>query len=673
MLKKNLEHSKSKAWGATIALFSLLALPPNVMAQNTSAEYEFRTEQLKRAQKAIRMQDFQLAFSLYQNAANAGSSEAQFQLASLYGLGQGTQANDELSVQWLEKSAKQNHPAALYHLALELNQSKPLEARGLMQRSAALSYAPAMNYMDKAGSLSKTSLSSLEDNESSLWFGSARKNSVSDLEHLYENGQTIDITDNSGRTALIVAIEFKSTEAINWLLQNQANPNHQDSFGNTPLFIAATHGDSDTLKILIDAGADPQQTLPNGDNLWHHSIRLRQVELAGLLFKSNININRENKDGWTPLDVADYFQDRSLIVQLTQKGAIHGSGWSNRTLEVAEVTADQFLDSAGNSNVKISEIARVVLSGNISLTEQLFEKHPALINQQLDDGSTLLTAVTKESNLEMIEVLLNNRADVNQPSSGGITALHVAARSGNTQIITRLLNQGANPRQSDHNELDAIDWAIQEKQELSALMLLGALPKSDTEIYENYLLGSAQFDLTETSKLLINKSKQLLTDDKGRNALWYAAYNKNIRIINALAVFESNDTTDNLGKTPFFVAAERGCLDCVKALISPKNINQQTNSGNTPLITASKNADINTVKWLLETNADTELRNNQGNTPLITAVERDDFDIVKLLVESGAKVARKNKLGFSAMDIAQRKNQEIFTYLKDKSVLGIFK
>ncbi len=70
-------------------------------------------------------------------------------------------------------------------------------------------------------------------------------------------------------------------------------------------------------------------------------------------------------------------------------------------------------------------------------------------NQRCWGGDTALHIASEFGEIENVEVLLANGADVNIAGDIGYTPLHYAAAKGNTDIIKILLKAGANPNLTD--------------------------------------------------------------------------------------------------------------------------------------------------------------------------------------------------------------------------------
>jgi ankyrin repeat protein len=73
---------------------------------------------------------------------------------------------------------------------------------------------------------------------------------------LIENKANVDSNDNYGNTPLHQALNFNRLEAVQVLISNKANPDVANSAGVTPLHLAVSKGSVEAVEILIKAGAD---------------------------------------------------------------------------------------------------------------------------------------------------------------------------------------------------------------------------------------------------------------------------------------------------------------------------------------------------------------------------------------------------------------------------------
>lgn len=69
---------------------------------------------------------------------------------------------------------------------------------------------------------------------------------------LLNNGASLDIVNNEGDDALILATRARQTAAVAFLLEQKMDPNKKNKDGNSPLHIATANGDINTVNVLLE-------------------------------------------------------------------------------------------------------------------------------------------------------------------------------------------------------------------------------------------------------------------------------------------------------------------------------------------------------------------------------------------------------------------------------------
>lgn len=94
----------------------------------------------------------------------------------------------------------------------------------------------------------------------------ARSGQVAIIEQLVRAGADPDIrdTNENGWTPLLNAVHTHQAGSVDTLLRLGANPDLGG--GLTPLIMAAGSGDTEMVRRLLDAGADPHLTVKSGEN-----------------------------------------------------------------------------------------------------------------------------------------------------------------------------------------------------------------------------------------------------------------------------------------------------------------------------------------------------------------------------------------------------------------------
>ena len=297
------------------------------------------------------------------------------------------------------------------------------------------------------------------------------------VQQLLEYGADPNIGDKNGRTAIHYVIMLDDTEIpqpnekmmsdkleiLQLLIVKGINVNIKDRNEVTALMIASINGFTEAVKLLLQAGADPniEQHIPVKElfitsNLPKtHTIRFtalmyasvqKNSEVTELLLQANANPNQENA---LALMFSALQGCPDIVKQLLEYGAnpnsisnIDGSTALHYVLESQTETPHK--DNKEKTAIKLT------------LIQQLIEKGANIINIQNEDGLTALMMATDDGLLEIVELLLQNGADPNIRGKKGWTALMYACNHGNSKVAKSLLRYSANPQDFSQNELKCL-------------------------------------------------------------------------------------------------------------------------------------------------------------------------------------------------------------------------
>ncbi|KAI8336814.1 Glycerophosphoryl diester phosphodiesterase family-domain-containing protein [Chlamydoabsidia padenii] len=106
------------------------------------------------------------------------------------------------------------------------------------------------------------------------------------LQLLIEKGASVDIADDDGETALLLAIRNGFIDGAKMLIKDgHADVNLSEKInGVTPLMVAAIEGDIDMVQLLLDGGAEKTKVDANGWAAYEHAI-----------FRGHLDIGRKTK------------------------------------------------------------------------------------------------------------------------------------------------------------------------------------------------------------------------------------------------------------------------------------------------------------------------------------------------------------------------------------------
>ena len=221
-------------------------------------------------------------------------------------------------------------------------------------------------------------------------------------EILVRAGANVNLASKNGRTPLLVAAARDgSLETVKMLIEAGADERASDGMGATPLLAASLAGDAETVKFLLDRGADP---------------------------------NQADKAGTTPLQNAAGNLDREMIRALLAKGANVNA-------------ANTFGGRVRHGDIELKGLTPLMLAaphGSPAVLGMLIEAG-AEVDARDSRGMTalMLAAASSRQNHKSMKLLLAHGADPNAVSVKGETPLDWAAKYNDPDVLMLLERAGA--------------------------------------------------------------------------------------------------------------------------------------------------------------------------------------------------------------------------------------
>ena len=237
--------------------------------------------------------------------------------------------------------------------------------------------------------------------------------------------------------------------------------------GFTPLLFAARHGRVENALLLLDAGANINESAPSGESALVIASFSDQSEVAALLLERGADPH-DASAGYTALHTAVVRGDLELVKALCAEGVdpnirlIKGSPqrreaywfglserWSGATpfwlaakfaeVDIMRVLADNDADpllSSDNGTTALMAIAGVgYRPGSIGMNRRDQGIGP--------DAARLLVAASEQPTWEGTKLVLDLGSDVNATNDSGDTALHGAAGHAYSTVVELLVGHGA--------------------------------------------------------------------------------------------------------------------------------------------------------------------------------------------------------------------------------------
>ncbi len=256
----------------------------------------------------------------------------------------------------------------------------------------------------------------------------------------------VDSTDDLKRTALAAAAEAGRSEMVRYLIGVGADVNKcNDVTGSprsTPLVCAAISSSAerdDILRLLLDAGAEPDQLGADGRTALMHAVE-RDVGFFGRIGDFALSTRTLIAAG-ADLEIRDRYGLTSWMRCLSLASSID----VDEVAEQYEAVA-RLLEEAGASTARLPEIELIwaVEVGEIESMRDLLAAG-ADAGARRHDGATALMLAVRDRRREIVRLLLDAGCDVEarQWVDRGPTAADSAAEASDRRLLRMLVEAGA--------------------------------------------------------------------------------------------------------------------------------------------------------------------------------------------------------------------------------------
>ena len=505
----------------------------------------------------------------------------------------------------------------------------------------------------------------------------------------------INAANKDGATPLLLACSTAQAESVRLLLEAKADPNIADADGDACLHAAIAAGCSKgTLQEIIDNGGDVNAVNNRGRTALLMSCSFGQIDSVNVLLGAGADPTLADEKGISCLHAAiDGRCNKETFHALLDHGVHIDTKTKDGTnallsacrREQSEVV--RFLLEAG-ADVNASKpdgdtILHVAVSSNCSKeTLQCIMHHGAVVNAVNSNNETALFLACGSGQEESVKVLLNNAADPNIPESAeGYRSLHAAVHGNcNSEILQEIANKAYVDAQTVYGET-ALFFACLFRQQNSVKVLLktGADPNIATAVGKTSLHAAVTAGCSKKiiQAIIKHGADVNVADSQSVTPLLLACERGALETINVLINAGAHiNITDSYGETWIHWAMKGNCSkETLRAIISHgTDINTANDMHCTPLMLACMLGKVEYINQLLHAGADIEIRGFKGATCIHHAIGRIPYriigkDILQTIIDHGADVNATDNHGKTAlMEACEMRNVDAINILLDAGI-----
>jgi ankyrin repeat protein len=255
----------------------------------------------------------------------------------------------------------------------------------------------------------------------------------------------------SGETPLMVAATRGNLETVRALLSGGANPNAQEvNGGHTALMYALSERQAAVVEELVKHDADVHLGSKTGFTPLMFAAQQGDVDSARILIGAGADPNAaQPKTGLTPLLIASAMGHVQAVDLLLDKGADPNTVDANGYAPLHRVVRDSdyginlqgkdailaivtsLLKHGANPNLRITQDKAKVAAEIKAGANAFYGKRTTVtVTEIVLQGATPLLLAAEVNDLDVVKILVDAKADPNIPTEQGTTALMMASGAG---------------------------------------------------------------------------------------------------------------------------------------------------------------------------------------------------------------------------------------------------
>ncbi|KAK9876233.1 hypothetical protein WA026_012534 [Henosepilachna vigintioctopunctata] len=415
-----------------------------------------------------------------------------------------------------------------------------------------------------------------------------------------------NLHDMHGQAALHVAARLGQSEIVKVLLEAGANVNEADLDGWTPLRAAAWGGHTEVVELLVNHCCVLDSVDAENRTALRAAAWSGHEEIVKILLRRGASVNLTDHEGRTALIAAAYMGHNEIVEHLLEAGADinHADADGRTALSVAALCAPR--------------------SPGVNVVQTLLERG-ASVDHEDKEGMTPLLVASFEGHRDVCEILLENEADVDHTDHSGRSPLWAAASMGHAPVVALLLFWGC------------------------------CIDSMDSEGRTVLSVAAAQGCVEVVKQLLDRGLDEQHRDNSGWTPLHYSAFEGHQDVCETLLEAGARvDETDNEGKAALVLAAQGGHTQLVNLFLEKycAPVDQRPHDGKTALRLAALEGHYDIVQMLLQHSADIDAKDADGRSTLYVLALDDRLAMCKYFIQQGADVETRDLEGRTPLHVS---------------------
>jgi len=309
------------------------------------------------------------------------------------------------------------------------------------------------------------------------------------------------------------------------LIKNGVDIHKCNSYGSSPLFLAAKYGYIEVVKMLLHYGANVNQCNRNNESPLFITAIKGHAEIAKLLLQLGADINKQDRYRIYPLEAAA-LNGHSEVVKVFLQFANENNCFIISPLMAVAAAAQH----------RRTEVIKVFVQNNVDLSVDFIKENKRIFTNDfrykysIEEPSPLHTAII-HGGYQIAKILIENGAKHNvRDDLCGFTPFLLALRTGDIELIQLLFHRGVDINEQNNYGEPPLNIAI-------------------------------RWGTYESVKFLVENGTDVnICDNRGRTPLHTSAASRALRGVTIAKLLIENGadiyTYDNFGVSPLILATK---------------------------------------------------------------------------------------------------------------------